>query len=50
MWIFIILIIMISVCFHFEPMIDKMKTGEIIIWYNAYGRNNKQREYIIIWK
>lgn len=46
------LLIIFTVCvlaiyFHFEPQLDKLKTGEWIIWYNS-DRNRKIRKYFKI--
>lgn len=41
----IILIVILALVFHFEPRIDRLKTGEYVIWYND-NRYFKKRQSI----
>ena len=50
--IFIIYLLLISVVIigQYNPSIDKLSTGEYVLWYNVHGRFNKtERDYIKIW-
>lgn len=40
----IIIVITLGLYFHFEPSIDRLKTGEVVLWYNS-DRNRKIRKY-----
>lgn len=44
MW-FMLIVILLALYFHFEPKVDKLNTGEWVIWHNS-DRNRKIRKYI----
>lgn len=43
--ILIIIVIILGLYFHFEPSLDRLKTGEVVLWYNS-DRHRKIRKYI----
>ena len=48
--IFYLLILTIIAIWQYNPSLDKLSTGEYILWYNVHGRFNKTaRDYIKIW-
>ena len=48
--IFYLLILTIIVIWQYNPSLDKLPTGEYILWYNVHGRFNRtERDYIKIW-
>jgi hypothetical protein len=47
MTILIILIILIWLIFAFEPNIDKLENGDILLWYTGIFGN---RKYIKVWR
>ena len=49
--IFYLLILTIIVIWQYNPSLDKLPTGEYILWYNVHGRFNKiERDYIVIFR
>lgn len=40
----ITIILILGFYFHFEPQLDRLKTGEWIVWYNS-DRQRKIRKY-----
>ena len=48
-YLLILAVIIIWQC-KYNPSLDKLSTGEYILWYNVHGRFNKTaRDYIKIW-
>ena len=48
--IFYLVMLTIIVIWQYNPSLDKLPTGEYILWYNVHGRFNKiERDYIKIW-
>lgn len=44
-----LLILVAIIIWQYNPSLDKLSTGEYILWYNAHGRFNKtERDYIKI--
>lgn len=47
--IFYLLILVAIIIWQYNPSLDKLSTGEYILWYNVHGRFNKtERDYIKI--
>ena len=48
--IFYLLILVAIIIWQYNPSLDKLSTGEYILWYNVHGRFNRtERDYIKIW-
>ena len=48
--IFYLVMLTVIVIWQYNPSLDKLPTGEYILWYNVHGRFNKiERDYIKIW-
>ena len=48
--IFYLLILAVITIWQYNPSLDKLSTGEYILWYNVHGKFNKTaRDYIKIW-
>lgn len=48
--IFYLLILVAIIIWQYNPSLDKLSTGEYILWYNVHGRfNETERDYIKIW-
>mgnify|MGYP003613194471 FL=1 len=48
--IFYLLILVVIIIWQYNPSLDKLSTGEYILWYNVHGRfNETERDYIKIW-
>lgn len=49
--IFYLVTLTIIMIWQYNPSLDKLPTGEYILWYNALGRFNKtERDYIVIFR
>lgn len=49
--IFYLVMLTIIVIWQYDPSLDKLPTGEYILWYNVHGRFNKiERDYIVIFR
>lgn len=46
---FIAVILILALVNHFQPWIDKLDSGDWVIWYNE-GRNSQSRKYKVIWR
>ena len=48
--IFYLVTLTIIMIWQYNPSLDKLPTGEYILWYNVHRRFNKtERDYIKIW-
>lgn len=49
--IFYLVTLTIIMIWQYNPSLDKLPTGEYILWYNVLGRFNKiERDYIVIFR
>ena len=49
--IFYLVTLTIIMIWQYNPSLDKLPTGEYILWYNVHGRFNKtERDYIVIFR
>ena len=45
----IVFILILALVNHFQPWIDKLDSGDWVLWYNEF-RNSDSRKYKVIWR